>query len=189
MPGLLAVSRAVAPADGASVLEHLLFALKHESPQLAILHEALKQVPEAELAAALAAQRHSTYLRRAGFLWQKANDRPLPLPWPSCGGNYVDLFDPATHYTGPVWERSAKYRVNFNGIGPWSFCPVVARDPALEARGRNVLDRLQAWAADPRHHALVSRPVSGPGRIIWSAVVTARWPCSTCRPRPRPCRP
>ena len=54
-------------------------------------------------------------------------------------------------------ERNAKYRINFNGIGPWSFCPVVARDTALEARGRDVLDRLRTWAADPRHQALVDR--------------------------------
>ena len=157
MPGLLAVPRSVAPADDASVLEHLLFALKHEDLQLTILHEALKQVPEAELAQALVTQRSSAYLRRAGYLWEMANERPLPLPWKSCGGNYVDLFDSTIHYTGPVWERNAKYRINFNGIGPWSFCPVVARDTALEARGRDVLDRLRTWAADPRHQALVDR--------------------------------
>ncbi|MFT3801342.1 MAG: hypothetical protein QM766_09010 [Burkholderiaceae bacterium] len=41
MPGLQAVPRPVAPADGASLLEHLLFALKHEGVQLTLLHEAL----------------------------------------------------------------------------------------------------------------------------------------------------
>lgn len=157
LPGLVAVPRSVAPPDGASVLDHVLFALKHEAPQLAILHEALKQVPEAELVLALEAQRRSTYLRRAGFLWEKAHLRPLPLPWKSCGGNYVGLFDPATHYTGPIWERSPKYRITFNGIGPWAWCPVVARDPALEAQGQAILDRLKAWVTDPRHQALLDR--------------------------------
>ena len=40
MPDLLAVPRHVSPAAGATVLEHVLFALKHEGTRLAILHDA-----------------------------------------------------------------------------------------------------------------------------------------------------
>lgn len=157
MPDLLAVPRHVAPAEGASVLEHLLFALKHETIQLAILHEALKLVPAAELLAALTAQRQGSYLRKAAFLWEKANGQALPLPWDTTGGNYIDLFDAQRYFTGPQWERSQKYRVNFNGIGPWAFCPVVRRDDTLVQRGQAVLDRLRAWAADPRNAQVLDR--------------------------------
>jgi prophage maintenance system killer protein len=157
LPELLAVPRQVAPAVGASVLEHVLFALKHETIQLAILHEALKRVPAGDLVAALTAQRQGSYLRKAAFLWEKANQQALPLPWDTTGGNYVDLFDPTLYYTGPQWERSQKYRVNFNGVGPWAFCPVVKRDAALAQRGQAVLDRLHAWAADPRNAQILDR--------------------------------
>lgn len=67
MPGLLAVPKAVSPSEEASLLEHLLFALKHEEIRLAVLHEALKLVPADDMAAALTAQRSSAYLRRAGY--------------------------------------------------------------------------------------------------------------------------
>ncbi len=157
MPQLLAIPRHVAPAAGAPLLDHVLFALKHEETQLAILHEALKQVPAEELARALTAQRQGAYLRRAAFIWEKANGRALPLPWDSTGGNYIDFFEPGTCYTGPQWERSRKYRVNFNGIGPYEFCPVVRRSAELERRGAAVLERLRSWAGDPRNLGVLDR--------------------------------
>lgn len=160
MPDLLAVPRQVAPAADASILDHVLFALKHETIQLAVLHEALKLVPGAELARALAAQRTGGYLRKAAYLWEKANGQALPLPWDSTGGNYLDLFDRDAYYSGPLWERSPKYRVNFNGIGPYEFCPVVRRDAALERRGREVLERLRAWVSDPANAAVLDRVMS-----------------------------
>lgn len=41
MTDMVAVPRHVAPGEGASTLDHVLFALKHEAIQLAILHEAI----------------------------------------------------------------------------------------------------------------------------------------------------
>jgi hypothetical protein len=157
MPDLLAVPRHVAPADDASILEHVLFALKHEGTRLAVLHEALKLVPAEELLQALAAQRQGAYLRRAAYVWEKANGRDLPLPWSTTAGNYIEFFEPGSHYTGPQWERSQKYRINFNGIGPYEFCPVVRRDNALERRGQVVLEQLRAWVSDPRNAAMLER--------------------------------
>lgn len=160
MAELLAVPRHVAPPEGASVLEHVLFALKHEPVQLAVLHEALKQVSAEEMAEALAGQRTGIYLRRAAFLWEKAHGGDLPLPWATTGGNYIDLFDRDHYYTGRTWERSARFRLNFNGIGPYDFCPVVQRDAELEQRGQRVLERLRAWAQDAGHHKLLDRVMS-----------------------------
>lgn len=157
MPDLLAVPRHVAPAADAPVLEHVLFALKHEGTRLDILHEALKLVPAEELVRALTAQRLGAYLRRTAFIWEKANGQALPLPWDSTGGNYVDFFEAARYYTGPQWERSRKYRVNFNGIGPYEYCPVVARNAALEQRGQAVLERLRIWVSDPRNLGVLDR--------------------------------
>lgn len=157
---LLAVPRHVAPADDASLLDHVLFALKHEDVQLALLHEALKQVGAEELVGALQAQRTGIYLRKAAFLWEKAHGLPLALPWDTTGGNYIDFFDPDSYFIGPVWERSTHYRVNFNGIGPLAFCPVVRRDDALVGRGQAVLDRLHAWASDISNREVLDRVMS-----------------------------
>ncbi|MCM8596144.1 Fic family protein [Accumulibacter sp.] len=157
MPEPLAVPRHVAPAAGALVLDHVLFALKHEGTRLDILHEALKRVPAEELVRALTAQRLGAYLRRAAFIWEKANGQALLLPWDSTGGNYIEFFEPGRYYTGPQWERSRKYRVNFNGIGPYEFCPVVARNAALEQRGQAVLERLRTWVSDPQNLVVLDR--------------------------------
>ena len=157
MADLLAVPRQVAPADDATLLDHLLFALKHEDLNLALLLEGLRLVSAEELSAALAAQRTGSYLRKAAFLWEKAHGSELPLPWDSTGGNYVDLFDADAYYVGPVWERSQRLRVNFNGIGPFEFCPMVRRDEALAGRGQNVLDSLRAWAADAGNQGTLDR--------------------------------
>lgn len=157
MPDLLAVPANVAPSEGAGVLEHVLFALKHETLHLAVLHEALKLVPGEELVRTLTGQRHGGYLRKAAFLWEKANGLELQLPWDSTGGNYLDMFDRETYHTGISWERSRKYRIAFNGIGPYAFCPVVRRDARVEQQGRQVLDGLRVWVANPDNAAIADR--------------------------------
>ena len=160
MADVLAVPRHVAPPQDATLLDHVLFALKHEGLQLHLLLEGLRLVNADALTDALAAQRTGSYLRKAAFLWEKAHGRELPLPWDTTGGNYVDLFDAHTYYVGPVWERSQRLRVNFNGIGPIEFCPVVRRDDTLAARGQQVLDRLRAWAGDAGNQATLDRVLS-----------------------------
>ena len=160
MADMVAVPRGVAPPEGAGILEHVLFALKHETMDLAILHEALKLVEAHALLDAFAAQRQSGYLRKAAFLWEKANGKDLALPWPSTGGNYIDMFERGQYYTGAVWERSPRYRISFNGIGPYEFCPVVRRDAALQERGEQVLHRLSDWASNPENSELLDRVMS-----------------------------
>ncbi|WP_398495979.1 Fic family protein [Variovorax sp.] len=157
LPDLLAVPRQVAPRDDASILIHAQFGLKHEGVELAILHEAMKQVSAEEMAEALVEQPKAANLRRLAFVWEKANARELPLPWSTTGGNYLDMFDPREHYTGPVWEKSTRLRVNFNGLGPYHYCPVMLRDAELERRGAKVLERLERWVTDPGNVDLVDR--------------------------------
>lgn len=155
MPELLAIPKHVAPPPDASILDHALFALKHETLQLAILHEAMKLVQALDLETAIAGLPNSAYLRRAAFVWEKANGVELALP--PLGGNYVDMFDAKGYYTGQNWERSARLRVNFNGLGPYAYCPVVLRDEALEAQGASILDQLKVWATDPANADVLDR--------------------------------
>lgn len=157
MADIIAIPRAVAPVADAGLLDHLLFALKHETLDLALLHEALKLVPAQDMLAALQLQRRGIYLRKAAFLWEKANARLLELPWPSTGGNYIEFFERSRYYTGPVWERSTRFHVDFNGIGPYAFCPIVERDDELARRGNRVLSQLGEWATSPDNTELLDR--------------------------------
>lgn len=159
MPDLLAIPRHVAPGDD-SILSHVLFALRYETIQIPILEQALRFVVPSDLVAALNQQPQAGYLRRAAYLWEKANAQPLALPIGTTGGNYLEIFDPKKYYTGQVWERSQKYRVVFNGIGPYEYCPVVKRDTALENAGADILGRLHAWVGDPNNAGLLDRVVS-----------------------------
>src|SRR6218665_3630655 len=52
MADLTAIPKAIAPATD-SILPHLLFALKHESVKLAILHEALPLLPAQDIVDAI----------------------------------------------------------------------------------------------------------------------------------------
>lgn len=159
MPDLLAIPRQVAPDDD-SILSHVLFALRYETIQIPILEQALRLVPAAGLLAGLARQPKGGYLRRAAYFWEKANHQALPLPQETTGGNYLAIFDPAVYYTGQIWERNQKYRVVFNGIGPYEYCPVVKRDEELEQAGGQTLERLREWAGDPKNAELLDRVMS-----------------------------
>jgi hypothetical protein len=159
MPEMLAIPRQVAPDDD-SILSHVLFALRYEALQIPILEQALRLVSADELLAGLSHSPQGGYLRRAAYLWEKANGQPLALPQETTGGNYLEMFDPAEYYTGPVWERSQKFRVVFNGIGPYEYCPVVKRDASLENAGADILERLNRWAADPDNAGLLDRVMS-----------------------------
>lgn len=153
---VLAIPQHVAPTE-TDILSHVLFALKHEEINIPILHEALSLVPPEEMLAALLGQPASGYVRQACFFWEKATNRSLPGDPNNMGGNYVDVFDSQIYYTGQIWERSQRYRINFNGIGPYEYCPVVLRDAALEAEGNEILERLRAWATDPRNANILDR--------------------------------
>lgn len=156
MADLIAIPKAIAPTADA-ILPHLLFALKHEPMQLAILHEALRLVPAREVVDAMVESPRGAYVRRAAYLWEKVHGIELALPLSGPAGNYVDFFDPRSYYTGQTWERNQKYRINFNGIGPYEFCPVVRRDEALEQEGGAVLRALHEWATAPENELLMDR--------------------------------
>ena len=114
----------------ASVIEHILFALKHEGIDLQILAEAVHFIEEKELQRQVSAHPAAAMVRKLGFLWEAFTGRTLGDIKTS--GNVVDLFDPDMYFTG---ERrvNARWRVNFNGIGDLSYCPTVRRTEKLSA--------------------------------------------------------
>src|SRR6218665_233876 len=156
MADLIAIPKAIPPATD-SILPHLLFALKHESVKLAILHEALRLLPAQDIVDAIVDAPAGAYVRRAAYLWEKVHGVELDLPLAGPAGNYVDFFDSKVYFTGQVWERSQKYRINFNGIGPYEFCPVVRRDDELEQEGESILRSLREWATARENEPLVDR--------------------------------
>lgn len=158
--GPLLVPKAVAPES--TMLAHILFALKHEDVNLHLLTLALRRVEGYELEVAFAATPNGLYIRQACYLWEQVTGRHLWRPeGVAISAPYTTVFDPARYATGPS-RRSQAWRVDFNGLGDLSYCPIVRLTPGMqgmlaedllaqardfaEKTGQAMLDRALSWA-------------------------------------------
>lgn len=134
-------------APDATLLQHALFALKHEGIRLGLLVSALRRIPPVELVTWVKATPNSVYGRKLGHLWERLHQAHLPgLDDPGVASAYAPLFDPA-HYCVGAGHRDARWRIEFNGLGDMHFCPVVRKTPTLMALiEKNILGQAQAFA-------------------------------------------
>ncbi|MGM0544079.1 MAG: Fic family protein [Pseudomonadota bacterium] len=116
-------------APDTSLLDHLLFALKHEGIDLAILAGALPHLPIEALQNALQASPNGIYLRKLGYLYEAFVKR-LPFDV-TVSGRAVPLFDPVRYVTGPA-VRDSRWRIDFNGLGTLDYCATVRRTPEID---------------------------------------------------------
>lgn len=139
----LAVPVGIAPAPD-DLLGHLLFALKHEGINLAILAQALPLIPTAALEAELEKAPNGIYIRKACFLREAFSGEQVRQHAP-VKGRFTPLFDPQQYLTIPG-ERNSRWRVEFNGIGTLAYCATVERTPRLtELLQYDILGRAQAF--------------------------------------------
>lgn len=143
--GSLLVPHKLAPES--TLLQQALFALKHEGVNLGLLLHTLQRVPPEELAALVRSAPNSIYGRKLGHLWEHWHRARLPgLDGLSVASSYAPLFDPDDYFVGPS-RRDARWRIEFNGLGDLSFCPVVRKTPALRALlQRDILAQAKAFA-------------------------------------------
>lgn len=116
------------PADTFSA--HLIFALKYEGIDLAILKKLFEKTGADEIVSIIAKEPTSQYSRRIWFLYEWLMDHPLPMDDVSTG-NYVDLLDEKLQY-GSLSFQSKRHRVRNNLPGVRDFCPLVRKTPILE---------------------------------------------------------
>ena len=141
----LSVPKNMAPADGA-YLDHVLFALKHEGTNLAVLAQTLPNISAEDLLAELRRSPSGGYIRKAAFLWETFTGKELEGA-PVAGGAVIPLFDPTQYYTGPS-VRNARWRVDFNGLGSMRYCATVARTPTItQLLESDVLTRAREFMA------------------------------------------
>jgi Fic family protein len=128
-------------------LQQALFAIKHEGVRLDYLAAALRQISEEDMRVTFLGTPNGTYVRKLCFLWEAFHQRHITgLADPGISAGYVQMFDPKTYITGPS-RRHSRWRVDFNGLGDLSFCPVIRKTPALEsALARNVLAQASEFA-------------------------------------------
>lgn len=129
---------------------HLIFALKYEGLDLAILKHVFKAVSAKAIEAIVLARPTSSYARRIWFLYEWLLEEKLALP-DAVTGNYVDVVDTRLQY-GAEAQRSARHRVRNNLPGTQNFCPLVFRtgliDKFIEAnlseRARQMVGKISA---------------------------------------------
>ncbi len=156
-PDGLDVPASVAPATQA-VLEHILFALKHESVNLQVLAQSLPQIAPADISAAFCNSPASKYIRIAAYLWEQFTGHEL-ADLPNAVGQYVDLFDAKKYLTGQP-RRNTRWRVNFNGLGNIRYCPSIERTSAITALlEKDILSRAQEFI-NGLDHELLDRTMS-----------------------------
>lgn len=181
----------VAPGANASAVEHLLFALRHEGIDLAII-DALAHsgaVDDRQVREAIEAKPAGAYARKLGFLWELVTGRALEGV-AARGGAYVGLFDPDHYYTGNDPLRNTKWRVDFNGLGVPGYCPVIRKTPEMirllgrdlfievdlfaeQAREAGILERILSWAYldETRHSFAIEREAAPADRAEAFAAV------------------
>lgn len=126
-------------APGDSDIDHLIFALKYDGLDLAVLVRLFRRLDRGELERAIAAQPTSKYLRRLFFLFEHLTGEPLALAdLPATP--YVPILDPGEYFVA-VGRRVPRHRVIDNLLGDAGFCPQVRRTPTLVAACRKDLGR------------------------------------------------
>lgn len=141
----LAVPQTVAPAAD-SVLDHILFALKHEGINLAILAQALDAVSADQLLQELDKAPNGVFIRKACYLWEGLTLQRLDYSKP-INSRVSPLFDPQRYVTGPS-TRNSRWRIDFNGLGSLAYCATVERTSEIDALlSLDILGRAKSFMA------------------------------------------
>lgn len=138
--------------------DHLVFALKYDGVDLAVLARAFLATDARELARRIGDAPTSKYGRRLFFLYELLTGTQLDLPdAPSQGP--VAVLDPTTHYTS-AGRPSLRHRVLDNLLGDASFCPIVRRTAELERGVALGLERRAAQIVASADPLLLARAIS-----------------------------
>lgn len=117
-------------APQATLDGHLIFALKYEGLDLAVLKRLFLAVGPAAVEGLVRNTPTGSYARRLWFLYEWLTGRRLDLP-DATAGRYVAVVDPAQQFASDGFT-APRYRVRNNLPGTPDFCPLVFRTDQLE---------------------------------------------------------
>ncbi len=114
----------------ASLEGHLIFALKYEGLDLAVLKKLFAAIGPAPVVELVKSKPTGTYARRIWFLYEWLIGARLDLP-NAGSGEYPLIVDPKQQYDISA-KTSPRHRVKNNLPGTPAFCPLVFRSRALD---------------------------------------------------------
>lgn len=139
----LAVPESVAPAP--ELLPQVLFAIRYEGINLAILAQVLPLICEQTLRNAYAASPTSQYLRKVCYLWEHFTKKKIQRENKSIKANYIPLFDPEIYLT-TKGKRNQRWRILFNGIGNLDYCVTLRKTSVLnESLNKKLLQQVEQF--------------------------------------------
>lgn len=109
---------------------HLVFALKYEGLDLAVLKKLFESLSPSDLEQLIQAKPTSRYTRRLWFLYEWLMDQRLKLP-DAKSGSYVPVVDPKQQWA-VAGKNSTRHRVKDNLPGTREFCPLVFRSKTID---------------------------------------------------------
>jgi len=99
--------------------DHLVFALRYEGIDLAVLNALFAKINKSDLEQAIIRQPNSLYARRIWFLFEYLQEIELDIP-DLTQGNFVHLIDIKLQYAGPS-SNSKRHRIRNNLPGIKNF--------------------------------------------------------------------
>lgn len=130
-----------------TVEDHLVFALKYEGIDLAVLKCLFQKIQPTEIETIVREKPTGSYSRRIWFLYEWLMDRQLDLP-DVTSGTYVDAIDTEIQL-GITGINSPRHRVKDNMPGTRLFCPLVFRTSKLdEFIGMDLASRAREAVSD-----------------------------------------
>ncbi len=143
---------------GERLVDHLIFALRHEPLDLLTLKRACDAIPADQVRAVVEATPTGAHSRRAWFFYEVLTGRPLDLP-DARSTAAVDAIDPDAYFTATP-KLSRRHRVRDNLLGSGRYCPVIRRTDRLDDFVSRDLDRRAAEIIGRTPKQLVARAAS-----------------------------
>lgn len=109
---------------------HLIFALKYEGIDLAILNALFQAIGAKEIQEIICSEPTGSYSRRLWFLWEWLREEQLDIDG-ARAGNFVPLVNSKLQYEGKSYP-SKRHRVRNNLPGTRNFCPLIRKTKKLE---------------------------------------------------------
>lgn len=134
---------------------HLVFALRYEGVDLAVLKALFSKIEKFVLEDAIKQKPGGAYARRIWFLYEYLQEVELDLP-DAVQGNLVDIIDNKIQYAGPV-RNSKRHRVRNNLPGVKNFCPLIRRTKKLDALIDQNLSQEASKTMGAVHHDTLMR--------------------------------
>lgn len=154
LAGWLILPERYEPAE--ELAAHLVFALKWEGVDLAVLDALFRAVPADDVAAAIRSAPTSVYMRRIWFLYEWLSGAKLDLP--DLGKvRAVDVVNRELQVALESGAISARHRVRNNLPGTPFFCPMVRRTAAIERWQAAKLDKLARETIGRTHPDVLAR--------------------------------